>query len=74
MSRAGENKYQNIAVQPLFKNHTVPYVCKIGGFHGGDYEECRVLGCNAVCVFLEQSFRKNVSPPLSGSTGTMNTD
>jgi hypothetical protein len=24
------------------------YVCKILGFHGGDYEECRRLGCGAV--------------------------
>jgi hypothetical protein len=23
-------------------------VCKILGFHGGDYEECRNLGCGAV--------------------------
>jgi hypothetical protein len=22
--------------------------CKIWGFHGGDYEECRLLGCGAV--------------------------
>jgi hypothetical protein len=23
-------------------------LCKIWGFHGGDYEECRILGCGAV--------------------------
>jgi hypothetical protein len=23
-------------------------LCKISGFHGGDYEECRLLGCYAV--------------------------
>jgi hypothetical protein len=23
-------------------------LCKIWGFHGGDYEECRLLGCDAV--------------------------
>jgi hypothetical protein len=23
-------------------------LCKICGFHGGDYEECRLLGCYAV--------------------------
>jgi hypothetical protein len=23
-------------------------LCKTGGFHGGDYEECRLLGCYAV--------------------------
>jgi hypothetical protein len=25
-----------------------PAVCRIWGFHGGDYEECRLLGCGAV--------------------------
>jgi hypothetical protein len=25
-------------------------VCKILGFQGGDYEECRLLGCDAVCL------------------------
>jgi hypothetical protein len=24
------------------------YYRKISGFHGGDYEECRLLGCGAV--------------------------
>jgi hypothetical protein len=24
------------------------FICKILGFHGGDYEECRLLGCGAV--------------------------
>jgi hypothetical protein len=23
-------------------------ICKIGGFHSGDYEEYRLLGCDAV--------------------------
>jgi hypothetical protein len=26
------------------------WLCKIWGFHGGDYEECRLLGCYAVWV------------------------
>jgi hypothetical protein len=25
-----------------------PTVCKIWGFHSGDYEECRLLGCGTV--------------------------
>jgi hypothetical protein len=24
--------------------------CKISGFHDGDYRECRLLGCSAVCL------------------------
>jgi hypothetical protein len=34
-------------------------LCKIWGFHGGDYEECRLLGCDAVrllCEALLQTF------------------
>jgi hypothetical protein len=23
-------------------------LCKVCGFHGGDYDECRLLGCDAV--------------------------
>jgi hypothetical protein len=36
-------------------------LCNIWGFHGGDYEECRLLGCHAVWVKLEPRFRRNVS-------------
>jgi hypothetical protein len=25
-------------------------VCNIWGFHGCDYEECRLLGCGAICL------------------------
>jgi hypothetical protein len=25
-----------------------------GGFHGGDYDECRLLGCDAALLFLSQ--------------------
>jgi hypothetical protein len=32
---------------PNFGNNT-PKICKIWGFHDGDYEECRLLGCYAV--------------------------
>jgi hypothetical protein len=27
--------------------------CNMPGFHGGDYEECRLLGCGAMRVMLE---------------------
>jgi hypothetical protein len=39
---------------------------KIWGLHGGDYEERRLLGCDAVWVSLEQMFRRNLAPPWSG--------
>jgi hypothetical protein len=31
---------------------------KIWGFHGGDYEECHLTGCNTLWLLLEQTFRK----------------
>jgi hypothetical protein len=39
---------------------------EICGFHGGDYEECRLLGCGAAWILCEPTFRRNVSPPSSG--------
>jgi hypothetical protein len=41
--------------------------CNIRGFHGDDYEECPLLVCYAVWLLLEPRFRRNVSPPSSGS-------
>jgi hypothetical protein len=37
------------------------FLCKIWGFHGGDYEEWRFLGCYAVCLLYEPTFRKNLA-------------
>jgi hypothetical protein len=39
--------------------------CKILVFHGGDYEECRLLGCGVVLILYEATFRRNLSPPSS---------
>jgi protein tyrosine phosphatase len=33
---------------------------KILGFHGGDYEECRFLGCYAVWLLLQPAFLRSV--------------
>jgi hypothetical protein len=30
--------------------------CKVWGFHGGDYEECRLLGCYALWLLKTQRF------------------
>jgi hypothetical protein len=31
------------------------------GFHGGDYEECRLLGCDIAWILLEPTFRGDPS-------------
>jgi hypothetical protein len=41
-------------------------LCKIWGFHEGDYEEYRLLGCYAVLLLWELTFRGNKAPPSSG--------
>jgi hypothetical protein len=41
-------------------------LCNIWGFHGGDYEECHILGCSAVQPLKEPTFWRKVSPPSSG--------
>jgi hypothetical protein len=41
-------------------------LCTIRGFHGGDYEECRILGCDAEWLLKEPTFRRSVLPPSSG--------
>jgi hypothetical protein len=35
----------------LSKNKQTPF--EISGFHDGDYEECRLLGCDAVYLLME---------------------
>jgi hypothetical protein len=39
-------------------------LCKICDFHGGDYEECRLLGLDDLWLLYEPMFRRNVSHPL----------
>jgi hypothetical protein len=39
---------------------------KIWGFHGGDHEEWRLLGCYAMWLLQEPAFRRNLVLPLSG--------
>jgi hypothetical protein len=34
--------------------------CNIWGFHGGDYEEWCLLGCHAVWLLQEPTFRRNL--------------
>jgi hypothetical protein len=35
-------------------------LCRICGFQGGDYEECRLLGCYAVWLFEEELHGVNI--------------
>jgi hypothetical protein len=37
-------------------------LCTIWGFHGSDYEECRLLGRYAVWLLVESTFPRNVPP------------
>jgi hypothetical protein len=46
--------------------------CKIWGFHGGDYEECLLLGSYAVWLLQEPTFRRNLAPPSSGWQESVN--
>jgi hypothetical protein len=39
------------------------YLSRIPGLHGGDYEEWCLLGCYAVWLLEEQTFRRNLVPP-----------
>jgi hypothetical protein len=38
----------------------------VWGFGGGDYEEWRLLGCYAVWLLQEPTFRRNLAPQSSG--------
>jgi hypothetical protein len=31
-------------------------LCETGGYQGGDYEECRPLGCDTVWLLVEPNF------------------
>jgi hypothetical protein len=45
-------------------------LCKICGFHGGDYEEWRLLGCYTVWLFKEPTFRRNLAASKSASVAS----
>jgi hypothetical protein len=36
---------------------TVAVLCRIWGFYGGDYKECRFLGCGTVWIYYKPTFR-----------------
>jgi hypothetical protein len=40
-------------------------LCKIWGSRGGDYEECRLLGCDTVWLLWEPIFQRNALSPSS---------
>jgi hypothetical protein len=41
------------------------WMCKIWGFHSGNYEEWCLLGCYAVWLLKEPTFRRILAPPSS---------
>jgi hypothetical protein len=45
---------------------------KIWSFHSGDYEEWHLLGCYAVWLLYEPTFRRNLAPPSSGWQESVN--
>jgi hypothetical protein len=47
-------------------------LCKIWGFHGGDYKEWCLLGCYVLWLLLEPTFRRHSRPPLSGWQESVN--
>jgi hypothetical protein len=59
-----EIKLQIVTVK--IQIHDPRVTCKFWGFHGGNYEECRLLRCDAVWVLPETTIRRNVSPPSLG--------
>jgi hypothetical protein len=47
----------------LVTSRQQPKTCKISGFHGGDYEECRLLGCkNSVRTSQETHYVSATEP------------
>jgi hypothetical protein len=48
--------YPTIAI---FNEHK--YICKIWGYHGGDYEDYRLLGCSAVYLVWTDVLEKRIS-------------
>jgi hypothetical protein len=51
---------------------TCYHISKIWGFHGGGYEEWRLLGCYAVWLLYELTFRRYLAPPSSGWQESVN--
>jgi hypothetical protein len=47
-----------MAIKNIFQD--LYWNCKIWGFQGGDYEECRLLGCGAVWILCKPTFLRNV--------------
>jgi hypothetical protein len=44
--------------------------CRIWGFHGSGYEECRLLGCDAVWVIVTWRFERKCRVHLQGRRNT----
>jgi hypothetical protein len=63
---AHQLRSQNVA-GPIYTDLNMNSVlCKIWGFHGCDYEECRLLRCGALWGLVTTDFSGNMSSPSSG--------
>jgi hypothetical protein len=49
--------HSSTSLSATVRNRTL---CEARNNHGGDYEECCLLGCDAVWRFVEPTFRRNV--------------
>jgi hypothetical protein len=52
--RTSQETHYVSAIRP-----TLLMICKILGIHGGDYEECRLLGCDTVWLLLRTVYRSS---------------
>jgi hypothetical protein len=50
---------------PSRRKQNMLKLCNIWGFHGSDYEKCRLLGSYTVWLLWEPTFRRNLAPPSS---------
>jgi hypothetical protein len=62
----------NIPEDSIFHNHRgenlISYklwASNTWGFHGGDYEQCRLLGCDVVWILLGLPFRRDIGSHMS---------
>jgi hypothetical protein len=68
LSRAQCQQLPSVFEAHIFTRQIGPWICVS---HGGDYEAWGLLGCNT-CSSEGRAFRRNISPPTSGSKSKSN--
>jgi hypothetical protein len=69
---AGKGEFVGWVLPGLLLHLEKLSVCKIWGFHGSDYEEWCLLGCYALLLLWEPTFRRNLAPLTSGWQESLN--